>query len=233
MEVLSSSLHVVGPLMMSCIRDTVTNNEADVKSPPPVILTASRHQSFRCPVYFKSPSVIFFTSQSHKRKCGICRPLQCFSHNSRTTGWNQRLRTSDLNCDATGRVLTATSTVVMLAADRSWAGVPRKATSDMSVLSCRPFCRNQTWTAAEVWVSLSIAGVAFGAVHVDEELCVVGELVVWHAVWLDQLTNHWHVGSEQQQAKHWTLRYATVTLSHRRWVSTKTHELLTVAEIRP
>ena len=33
---------------------------------------------------------------------------------------------SDLSFDATGRVLPATSTVVMLVADQSWAGVPRR-----------------------------------------------------------------------------------------------------------
>jgi len=35
-------LHVAGPLTMSCIGDTATNNKADAKLPPPVILTASR-----------------------------------------------------------------------------------------------------------------------------------------------------------------------------------------------
>jgi len=49
-----------------CIGDTVTNNEADAKSPPPVIFTASRRQSFSCPKSTSSrQSVIFFTSQSH------------------------------------------------------------------------------------------------------------------------------------------------------------------------
>ena len=67
---------------------------------------------------------------------------------------------SDLSFDATGRVLPATSTVVMLAADWSRAGVPRKTTSDLSALSCRPFCRNQKRTTAEQWARLSMAGVA-------------------------------------------------------------------------
>jgi len=45
---------------------TVTNNKYDAKSPPPVILTASRRQSFSCPKSTSScQSVIFFTSQSH------------------------------------------------------------------------------------------------------------------------------------------------------------------------
>jgi len=77
---------------------------------------------------------------------------------------NRRLESmvtpSDLSFDATGRVLPATSTVVMLVADRSWAGVPRRTTSDLSALSWRPFCRNQRRTAAEQWASLSISGVA-------------------------------------------------------------------------
>ena len=45
----------------------------------------------------------------------------------------------------------------MLAADqpgRSWAEVPRETTSDLSALSCKPFCRNQRRTAAEQWSSL-------------------------------------------------------------------------------
>jgi len=67
---------------------------------------------------------------------------------------------SDLSFDTTGRVLPATSTVVMLAVDRSWAGMPRRNTCDMSALSWRPFCRNQRRTAAEQWASLLIAGVA-------------------------------------------------------------------------
>ena len=59
-------MDVVGPLTMSCIGDTVTNNKADAKSPPPVILTASRRQSFSYPKSTSSRrSVIFFTSQSH------------------------------------------------------------------------------------------------------------------------------------------------------------------------
>jgi len=62
----------------------------------------------------------------------------------------------DLSCGATGRVLPATSIVVMLATDRSWAAVPRKTTSDLSALSCRPFCRNHRRTAA----SLLMAGVS-------------------------------------------------------------------------
>jgi len=49
-----------------------------------------------------------------------------------------------------------------------------------------------------------------GAVHADEELHIVGKLVVWHAVRLDQLANSWHVGSEQQRSEHWTLQYAAV-----------------------
>jgi len=32
-------LHVAGPLTMSCAGNTVTNNKADAKSQPPVILT--------------------------------------------------------------------------------------------------------------------------------------------------------------------------------------------------
>jgi len=67
---------------------------------------------------------------------------------------------SDLSCGLTGRVLPATSTVVMLAADRSWAAVPRKTTSDLSALSCMPFCRNHRRIAAEQCVSLSMAGIA-------------------------------------------------------------------------
>ena len=64
------SVHVVGavgPLTMSCMEtQTVTNNKADAKSPPPVILTAIRRQSFSCPKSTSSrQSVIFFTSQSH------------------------------------------------------------------------------------------------------------------------------------------------------------------------
>ena len=41
-------LHVVGPLMMSCIGDTVvTNNKADAKSPPPVVnFVATRGKIF-------------------------------------------------------------------------------------------------------------------------------------------------------------------------------------------
>ena len=79
MEVLSSSLHVVGPLMMSCIRDTVTNNKADVKSPPPVILTASRHQSFSCHLAVQSTSSrhqSYFSPVSHisasVESAGLC-----------------------------------------------------------------------------------------------------------------------------------------------------------------
>ena len=49
---------------MSCIGDTATNNKADAKSPSPVILTATRRQSFSCPKSTSSrQSVIFFTSQ--------------------------------------------------------------------------------------------------------------------------------------------------------------------------
>ena len=44
----------------------VDNNKADAKSPPPVIFTASRRQSFSCPKSTSSrQSVIFFTSQLH------------------------------------------------------------------------------------------------------------------------------------------------------------------------
>ena len=66
------SLHVIGAVrrttddVVHCIGDTVTNNKADAKSPPPVIFTASRRQSFSCPKSTSSrQSVIFFTSQSH------------------------------------------------------------------------------------------------------------------------------------------------------------------------
>ena len=107
-----------------------------------------------------------------ERECGSCRPLQRFSHDSRTAGWNQWSRQlSDLSFNATGSVLPATSTVVMLAADRSWAGVPRKTTSDLSALSLRPFCRNQRRTAecgravsepVDVWRGV-------GAVHAHED----------------------------------------------------------------
>ena len=63
------SVHVVGavgPLTMSCMEtQTVTNNKADAKSPPPVILTAIRRQSFSCPKSTSSrQSVIFFSDQS-------------------------------------------------------------------------------------------------------------------------------------------------------------------------
>ena len=52
--------------VVHCIGDTVTNNKADAKSPPPVIFTTSCRQSFSCPKSTLSrQSVIFFTSQSH------------------------------------------------------------------------------------------------------------------------------------------------------------------------
>jgi len=59
-----------------------------------------------------------------------------------------------LSFDATGRVLPATLMVIMFAADRSWAGVPRKTTSDLSALSWRPFCKNQRRTAVKLIVDL-------------------------------------------------------------------------------
>ena len=56
-------IHVVRPLTMSCTGDTVTNNKADTKSPPPVILTASRRLAVLYQVDFKSPvSHIFHQS---------------------------------------------------------------------------------------------------------------------------------------------------------------------------
>jgi len=79
--------------------------------------------------------------------------------------------------DATSRVLSATLTVVMLVADRSWAGVPRRTTSDLSVLSWRPFCRNQRWPAAELWASLLMASVAL-VLSMLTRSCVISELVM-------------------------------------------------------
>ena len=60
----------------------------------------------------------------------------------------------------TCNLLPATSTVWMVAADRSCVAVPRMTASDLSALSCRWFCSNHDRTAAEQLASLSRAGVA-------------------------------------------------------------------------
>ena len=76
----------------------------------------------------------------------------------RVNGHAKRL-SLELRCDrqsASGD-LDTTSTVLMLAADRTRAAVAKKTTSDLSALSCRPFCRNHRRTAAEQCASLSMS----------------------------------------------------------------------------
>ena len=70
---------------------------------------------------------------------------------------------SDLICDATGRGLPATSTVVTAAAHFNWAEVPSIMTSDLSAFNCRWFSRNHCLTALEQRASRSSADVVLAA----------------------------------------------------------------------
>ena len=108
----------------------------------------------------------------------------------------------------------------MLAVARSWCSVPRMTTFDLSAKLQAVVQEPQphSWRAAgetlKCWRRIA-------RVHRDEQLHVVGELVVRRTMRLDAIADWWHVCREEQRPKYRALRHAALAQHRGGWMLTE------------
>jgi len=133
----------------------------------------------------------------------------------------------DLICDATGRGLPATSTVVTAAALQRTSADVGLVGVQLQMIFQKPLSDGVGTARESIECRCSV-----GSIHGDEQLQIVGEMMTKYTERVDKFADRDHVGCEEQRSKDRALWHARVARRNGRRMLVEFNELLATGQIR-